>query len=70
MTQHEVAQAAGTSHSHISRIEKGHHLPTMQLLQRILAALDEELLIGIAARGTASDPSERELAPVPAVSAS
>jgi ribosome-binding protein aMBF1 (putative translation factor) len=63
LTQKEVAEKAQTSHSFISKIEGGDHIPTIPILQRILAVLDEELLIGIQEK--ASDGSERELAPVP-----
>lgn len=66
MTQEQVAQAANTSHSYISRVEKGDYFPTMHVLQRILAVLDEELLIGIAERG-GDDDGEREIAPLPAL---
>ena len=66
LTQAEVAEAAGTSHSFISKHEKGEHMPTIAVLQRILAALDETLLIGIARGG---DDAEREIAPVPEITA-
>jgi DNA-binding XRE family transcriptional regulator len=62
LTQHEVAERAGTSHSFISKLEGGDHIPTIPVLQRILAVLDEELLIGIQRRGT---DTEAEVAPVP-----
>jgi|SRR6185437_15825289 len=51
MTQKEVAERAGTSHSFISKVEGGDHIPTITVLKRILAVLDEELLIGIEGRG-------------------
>jgi ribosome-binding protein aMBF1 (putative translation factor) len=63
LTQQEVAERAGTSHSFISKLEGGQHIPTIPVLQRILAVLDEELLIGIQRRG--STEAEREVAPVP-----
>ena len=47
LTQQEVAQQAGTSHSFISKLESGDHIPTIPVLNRILAVLDEQLLIGI-----------------------
>jgi transcriptional regulator with XRE-family HTH domain len=47
LTQKEVAEKAGTSHSFISKVEGGDHMPTIAVLKRILAVLDEELLIGI-----------------------
>jgi HTH-type transcriptional regulator / antitoxin HipB len=45
LTQEEVAKAAGTSHSAVSRLEKGAHIPQLPTLQRIAAVLDEELLV-------------------------
>jgi DNA-binding XRE family transcriptional regulator len=45
LTQREVAAAAGTSHTAISRLEKGFHTPSLATLQRIAAVLDEELLV-------------------------
>jgi DNA-binding XRE family transcriptional regulator len=64
LTQKEVADQAGTSHSFISKVEGGDHIPTIPVLQRILAVLDEELLIGIE-RQVADEEPEREVAPVP-----
>lgn len=68
LTQREVAQRAGTSHSFISKVESGGHIPTIPVLQRILSVLDEELLIGIE-RKVADEESDRELAPAPQVAA-
>jgi DNA-binding XRE family transcriptional regulator len=45
LTQEEVAAAAGTSHTAISRLESGTHTPSVGTLKRIAAVLDEELLI-------------------------
>lgn len=64
LTQKEVAEQAGTSHSFISKVEGGDHMPTIPVLKRILAVLDEELLIGIERQVPDEEP-ERELAPVP-----
>lgn len=64
LTQQQVAERAGTSHSFISKLEAGDHIPTIPVLQRILAALDEQLLIGIEARSQDGDP-EREVAAPP-----
>jgi predicted transcriptional regulator len=47
LTQQEVAAQAGTSHSYISKLESGYHIPTIPVLQRILRVLGDELLIGI-----------------------
>jgi len=68
LTQKEVAERAETSHSFISKVEGGAHMPTIPVLKRILAVLDEELLIGIERQVPDEEP-ERELAPVPAVAA-
>jgi len=64
LTQKEVATLAETSHSFISKVEGGEHIPTIPVLKRILAVLDEELLIGIERKVPGEEP-EREVAPVP-----
>jgi len=64
LTQKDVAEQAGTAHSFISKLETGDHIPTIPVLKRILAVLDEELLIGIERRLPHEEP-EREVAPVP-----
>jgi ribosome-binding protein aMBF1 (putative translation factor) len=64
LTQRDVADQAGTSHSFISKVEGGDHIPTIPVLKRILAVLDEELLIGIERQVPDEEP-EREVAPVP-----
>jgi DNA-binding XRE family transcriptional regulator len=64
LTQQDVAQRAGTSHSFISKLERGDHIPTIPILQRILAVLDEQLLIGIERQNPDEEP-EREIAPAP-----
>jgi DNA-binding XRE family transcriptional regulator len=64
LTQREVAERAGTSHSFISKLEGGDHIPTIPVLKRILAVLDEQLLIGIERRVGDEEP-EREVAPAP-----
>jgi len=67
LTQKAVAEQAGTSHSFISKVESGEHIPTIPVLQRILAVLDEELLIGVERQVPEEEP-EREVgrAPEPA----
>jgi ribosome-binding protein aMBF1 (putative translation factor) len=64
LTQQDVAERAGTSHSFVSKLEAGDHIPTIPVLKRILAVLDEELLIGIERHYAGADP-EREIARVP-----
>jgi ribosome-binding protein aMBF1 (putative translation factor) len=66
LTQKEVAEKAKTSHSFISKVEGGDHMPTIAVLKRILAVLDEELLIGIERVGTDRN-SERVVALVPEI---
>ncbi|MGN6257708.1 MAG: helix-turn-helix domain-containing protein [Solirubrobacterales bacterium] len=68
LTQKEVAEQAETSHSFISKVESGDHMPTIPVLKRILAVLDEELLIGIERRIPDEKP-EREVAPAPKLAA-
>jgi DNA-binding XRE family transcriptional regulator len=62
LTQREVAKAAGTSHSAVSRLEKGTHIPQLPTLQRITAVLDEELLVCF--QRTVDGEVEREFAAV------
>jgi DNA-binding XRE family transcriptional regulator len=69
LTQQEVAERAGTSHSYVSKLERGYHMPTIPVLQRILRVLDEELLIGIERQLPDEEP-EREVAPAPELSVS
>jgi ribosome-binding protein aMBF1 (putative translation factor) len=64
LTQQEVARRAETSHSFISKVERGDHIPTIPVLARILSVLDEQLLIGIERDVPDEDP-EREIAPAP-----
>ncbi len=62
LTQQEVADAAGTSHTAISRLESGTHTPSLTTLQKIAAVLDEELLICF--QSTVDGEVEREFAAV------
>jgi transcriptional regulator with XRE-family HTH domain len=64
LTQQEVAERAGTSHSFVSKLESGDHIPTIPVLQRILRVLHEELLIGIERQVQDEEP-EREVARAP-----
>jgi ribosome-binding protein aMBF1 (putative translation factor) len=68
LSQREVAEKAETSHSFISKVEGGDHIPTIPVLKRILAVLDEELLIGIERQVSDEEP-EREVAPAPKLAA-
>lgn len=62
LTQAEVASAAETSHSAISRLEKGAQLPQLSTLQRIAAVLDEELFVCF--QRTVDGEVEREFAAI------
>ncbi len=64
LTQQQVARRVGTSYSYISKLESGEHIPTIPMLNRILAVLDERLLIGIEPK-TPGHETEREVAPAP-----
>lgn len=46
LSQQELADRVGTSHSQISRIESGRHRTNLDTLERIAAALDLTLVIG------------------------
>jgi DNA-binding XRE family transcriptional regulator len=62
LTQEQVAEAAGTSHTAISRLENGSHMPQLTTLRRIAAVLDEELLLCF--QRTEDGQLEREFAAV------
>lgn len=62
LTQQAVAAAAGTSHTAISRLERGSHTPNLAKLQRIAAVLDEELLVCF--QRMVDGEVERDFAPV------
>lgn len=64
LTQEQVADAAGTSHSALSRLENGTHIPQLATLRRIAAVLDEELLLCF--QRTEDGEVEREFAAVTA----
>lgn len=46
LSQAELAQRMGTSHSAISRIESGQHATTVQTLRRLAVALETNLVVG------------------------
>jgi len=49
LTQQELAALARTSHSQISRLESGQHLPSVATLGKIAAALHLRLSITLSA---------------------
>lgn len=61
LTQEELAERMGTSHSAISRIESGQHGTSVQTLQRLAAALEMRFVMGFE-HGPAEKPV-RELVP-------
>lgn len=48
LSQAELAERMGTSHSAISRIESGQHPTTVQTLRRLAGALGTHLVVGFA----------------------
>ena len=55
LTQEQLAERMGTSHSAISRIESGQHSTSVQTLQRLAEALGMRFLIGFE-HGPAEQP--------------
>lgn len=56
LTQQELADIVGTSHSQISRIESGRHKTNFDTLARMAHALDVKMLIGFEATTAAGRP--------------
>ena len=56
LTQQELADLVGTSHSQISRIESGRHRTNLDTLQRIAKALGLNLVVGFEYPGHSSRP--------------
>ena len=46
LTQREIAERMGTSHSAISRIESGRHPTSLQTIKRLAEALGVRLVVG------------------------
>jgi DNA-binding XRE family transcriptional regulator len=55
LTQKQLAELVGTSHSAISRIESGQHRTNLETLRRIAHALNHRFVIGFE-RGSVSRP--------------
>jgi ribosome-binding protein aMBF1 (putative translation factor) len=55
LTQEQLAERMGTSHSAISRIESGQHRTSVTTLQRLADALDVRFVMGFET-GSAEDP--------------
>src|SRR5262245_24198225 len=62
LTQHELAERMGTSHSAISRIESGQHKTSVETLRRLADALELRFVVGFES-GTPDRPV-RELVTV------
>ncbi len=56
LSQLELADRVGTSHSQISRIESGRHRTNLETLQRIAAALARTLVVGFETPGEDGRP--------------
>lgn len=56
LSQQELADLVGTSHSQISRIESGRHRTNLETLQRIATALDRTLVVGFESTDTRGRP--------------
>lgn len=46
LSQKELAEKIGTSHSAISRLESGQHQPSLETLRRLAAAFGATLVVG------------------------
>ena len=55
LTQEQLAERMGTSHSAISRIESGQHGTSVHTLQRLAAALEMRFVMGFE-HGSADEP--------------
>ena len=60
LSQQDLADLVGTSHSQISRIESGRHRTNLDTLTRIAHALDLRLVLGFEAASPSGKP-KREL---------
>ena len=60
LTQKELADRMGTSHSAISRIESGQHPASLQTMKRLAEALGARLVVGFES-DTAASAATREL---------
>lgn len=67
VSQATLALRAGTTQAVVSRIESGLHAPTLEMVQRLLAALGEEMTVGVQRMPAQHDPqhlaAERALTP-------
>jgi ribosome-binding protein aMBF1 (putative translation factor) len=62
LTQRELAERMGTSHSAISRIESGQHKTSVETLRRLAEALELRFVVGF--EGGSADRPVREIVAV------
>jgi DNA-binding XRE family transcriptional regulator len=67
LSQSQLAELIGTSHSAISRLESGQHAPNVETLRKLARAFDRDLVIGFPDVGSAK-AREQELVVFAAVS--
>ena len=60
LSQEQLAELVGTSHSQISRIESGRHRTNLDTLSRIAHALDMRMVVGFETR-TSGGRTKRDL---------
>lgn len=69
LSQEQLAELVGTSHSQISRIESGRHRTNLDTLSRIVHALDMRMVVGFETT-TSGGRSKRDSSPLRAYSSS
>ncbi|RZU78159.1 helix-turn-helix protein [Micromonospora kangleipakensis] len=47
LTQQTLADLAGTSQAAVARVERGDRVPSIPLVERLFAALDRQLTVGV-----------------------
>jgi ribosome-binding protein aMBF1 (putative translation factor) len=62
LSQQELADLVGTSHSQVSRIESGRHRTNLDTLTRIAHALDLRLVLGFEAASPSGKPKRKLVA--------
>src|SRR4051794_32203061 len=63
LDQRELAERAGTSQAQISRIERGESSPRFATVERLLRAMDEQLVVRTAPLWPGQDVEEAQLSP-------
>lgn len=62
LTQQALADLAGTSQAAVARIERGDRMPSIPLVERLFAALDRQLTLGVEPLDSHLDATMAELA--------